>query len=161
LEGVIEINTKDQSKNHINYKCVEVDNIVQELMDVSSAVLQNVIFCKDKFDVIFDSTCYSKALEQVKQTMKTLKDTIKDYEKDEAEQKQINCTVLFQKEFKKHLSCLLPARTGTVEEAPGRRRRRRRRLHDELSHSECNPLTCLDTSNMRMRLRKTCAAPKI
>ena len=58
-------------------KCAEVDKIVPELMGVSSAVLQNVIFChqeesnwilgepkilKDKFDAIFASTRYSKAL---------------------------------------------------------------------------------------------------
>ena len=71
-------------------------------MGVSRAVLENVIFChqeesnwilgdpktlKDKFDAIFASTRYSKALDQIKLTLKSLKEEIKDYEKDEAGQK--------------------------------------------------------------------------
>lgn len=71
-------------------------------MGVSQAVLQNVIFChqeesnwilaepkvlKDKFDAIFASTRYSKALEQVKKTQTDLKNQIKEIEKTEAEQK--------------------------------------------------------------------------
>ena len=71
-------------------------------MGVSQAVLQNVIFChqeesnwifgdpktlKDKFDAIFASTRYSKALDHIKLTLKSLKEEIKDYEKDEAGQK--------------------------------------------------------------------------
>ena len=69
---------------------------------MSQAVLQNVIFChqeesnwilgepkvlKDKFDAIFASTRYSKALDQVKKTQQELKLDIKDRERDEAEQK--------------------------------------------------------------------------
>jgi DNA repair protein RAD50 len=86
----------------MNSKCAEIDKLVPELMGVTQAVLQNVIFChqeesnwilaepkvlKDKFDAIFASTRYSKALEQVKKTQTELKVTIKDHEKTEAEQK--------------------------------------------------------------------------
>ena len=71
-------------------------------MGVSQAVLQNVIFChqeesnwilgdpktlKDKFDAIFASTRYSKALDHIKLTLKSLKEEIKEFEKDEAGQK--------------------------------------------------------------------------
>ena len=71
-------------------------------MGVSQAVLQNVIFChqeesnwifgdpktlKDKFDAIFASTRYSKALDHIKLTLKSLRDEIKEYEKEEAGQK--------------------------------------------------------------------------
>jgi len=85
-------------------KCAEIDKLVPELMCVSTAVLQNVIFChqeesnwilgepkvlKEKFDAIFASTRYSKALEQVKKTQTELKSTIKDKERDEAEEKQL------------------------------------------------------------------------
>ena len=85
-------------------KCAEIDKLIPELMGVSQAVLQNVIFChqeesnwilgepkvlKDKFDAIFASTRYSKALEQVKKTQAELKLELKDFEKDEAQQKEI------------------------------------------------------------------------
>ena len=85
-------------------KCAEIDKLIPELMGVSQAVLQNVIFChqeesnwilgepkvlKDKFDAIFASTRYSKALEQVKKTQAELKMELKDLERDEAQQKEI------------------------------------------------------------------------
>ena len=85
-------------------KCAEIDKLIPEFMGVSQAVLQNVIFChqeesnwilgepkvlKDKFDAIFASTRYSKALEQVKKTQAELKLELKDFEKDEAQQKEI------------------------------------------------------------------------
>jgi DNA repair protein RAD50 len=88
----------------VHSKCAEIDKLIPEFMGVSQAVLQNVIFChqeesnwilgepkvlKDKFDAIFASTRYSKALEQVKKTQAELKITLKDFEKDEAQQKEI------------------------------------------------------------------------
>ena len=96
-------------------KCAEIDKIIPEFMGVSQAVLQNVIFChqeesnwilgepkvlKDKFDAIFASTRYSKALEQVKKTQAELKITLKDFEKDEAQQKE---TKRHAHEFKHNL----------------------------------------------------------
>ena len=101
-DATLEIKGRD--KKTITSKCAEIDKLTPELMCVSQAVLQNVIFChqeesnwilgepkvlKEKFDAIFASTRYSKALEQVKQTQTALKNTIQEYQKDEAVQKEM------------------------------------------------------------------------
>ena len=93
-DATVEIKGRD--KKTITSKCAEIDKLTPELMCVSQAVLQNVIFChqeesnwilgepkvlKDKFDAIFASTRYSKALEQVKKTQTELKSTIQEYQR--------------------------------------------------------------------------------
>ena len=103
-DATLEIKPQGRDKKTITSKCAEIDKLTPELMCVSQAVLQNVIFChqeesnwilgepkvlKDKFDAIFASTRYSKALEQVKKTQTELKSTIQEYQKDEAAQKEI------------------------------------------------------------------------
>ena len=106
LEGSVQLkeNVQGSERKSITNKCAEIDKLIPGLMGVSQAVLQNVIFChqeesnwilgepkvlKDKFDAIFASTRYSKALEQVKKTQAELKLELKDFEKDEAQQKEI------------------------------------------------------------------------
>lgn len=77
------MNTKDDDGNtvSITQRCADMDNQVPLLMGVSPAVIENVIFChqedsnwplgedkkvKEKFDDIFDSTRYTKALEVIR-----------------------------------------------------------------------------------------------
>jgi DNA repair protein RAD50 len=67
------------------YKCGDLDKEVPELMGVSKAILRNVIFChqeeanwpldesksvKKRFDEIFASTRYTKALEEITEQKK-------------------------------------------------------------------------------------------
>lgn len=74
-------------------KCSELNIIVPDLIGVTSAVLENVIFChqeesdwplqdgatvKKKFDDIFDSTRYSKALEAAAKAKKDKQNIAKD-----------------------------------------------------------------------------------
>ena len=62
----------------MSHKCTELDRQIPLLLGVSKAILENVVFChqedaswplqegsvlKKKFDDIFDSTRYTKALE--------------------------------------------------------------------------------------------------
>lgn len=76
-------------------RCADMDLEVPELMGVSKAVLQNVIFChqeesnwpledsatlKKKFDEIFAATRYTKALEELKKQAKQAKDELKTKE---------------------------------------------------------------------------------
>jgi hypothetical protein len=68
-----------------SHKCSEIDKLVPEMLGVSSAIMENVIFChqeesswpmsegivlKKKFDDVFESTRYTKALEAVLKTKK-------------------------------------------------------------------------------------------
>jgi hypothetical protein len=67
--------------NSASHRCADMDALVPTLMGVSPAVLEHVIFChqeesnwvlgepkvlKERFDAIFASTRYSKALEEIK-----------------------------------------------------------------------------------------------
>ncbi|CAM9975589.1 unnamed protein product, partial [Phaeothamnion confervicola] len=82
LDGVIR--TKDDAtgeKLSINHKCSELDKQVPNYIGVSAAIMENVIFChqeesswplqegavvKKKFDDIFESSRYTKALDTIK-----------------------------------------------------------------------------------------------
>lgn len=74
-------------------RCVEIDRLVSELMSVPRSVLENVIFVhqedalwplteasqvKKKFDDIFESTRYSKALEEIQKLRKKKQQEVKD-----------------------------------------------------------------------------------
>jgi len=71
------------AKTSMSHKCGELDKQVPYLMGVSKAIMENVIFChqeesswplgdpaslKKKFDDIFESSRYSKALETIRKT---------------------------------------------------------------------------------------------
>ena len=88
LEGVI--NTKNpatREESSVTKKCADMDVLVPSLMGVSRAILENVIFChqeescwplteklqlKKKFDDIFGSSRYTKALEIIDKSKKDL-----------------------------------------------------------------------------------------
>ncbi|KAG6890641.1 hypothetical protein C0995_006617 [Termitomyces sp. Mi166 len=76
---------KDGKRGVISTKCAEMDTEIPQLLGVSKAVLENVIFChqedswwplaepsalKKKFDDIFEATRYTKALESIKNLRK-------------------------------------------------------------------------------------------
>jgi len=78
----------------INKNCAEMDRQVPTLMGVSSAILENVVFChqdeslwpfsdqanlKKIFDEIFDTTKYTKVLGELRATAKTYKKKAKDF----------------------------------------------------------------------------------
>ena len=80
-----------------NYKCTEMDKHIPYLLGVSRSVLENVIFChqedsnwpladsavlKKKFDDLFESTRYSKALESVNKSRKNYVAHLKDIRVD-------------------------------------------------------------------------------
>ncbi|PSC68536.1 DNA repair RAD50 [Micractinium conductrix] len=79
LDNVLQTISRDTGqKEALSYRCADIDRIVPQLMGVSKAVLENVIFVhqeesnwpldegqvlKKKFDDIFAATKYTKALE--------------------------------------------------------------------------------------------------
>jgi DNA repair protein RAD50 len=79
------VNPATKEKVAQTRRCADIDLEVPELMGVSKAILQNVIFChqeesnwpledsstlKKKFDEIFAATRYTKALEELKKQSK-------------------------------------------------------------------------------------------
>lgn len=103
LDGVITRYGPDGEKKSLTQKCADLDKEMVTSLGVSKAVLENVIFChqeeanwplcegkslKEKFDAIFASTRYVKALEAIRkfkqeqdQSVKNLKVSLK-YLKD-------------------------------------------------------------------------------
>mmetsp|Transcript_13653 Transcript_13653/g.34328 ORF Transcript_13653/g.34328 Transcript_13653/m.34328 type:complete len:1329 (+) Transcript_13653:241-4227(+) len=95
-----EANLKEKATGKATtHKCSEVDSLVPLMMGVSSAVLEHVIFChqeesnwvlgepkmlKERFDAIFASSRYSKALENIKKLQNEQKIVIKGLEGEEA-----------------------------------------------------------------------------
>ncbi|KAF7288559.1 AAA-23 domain-containing protein [Mycena chlorophos] len=88
LESILALadgNDKGGKRNAISTKCAEMDQEIPQLLGVSKAVLENVIFChqedsywplaeastlKKKFDDIFEATKYTKALDSIKSLRK-------------------------------------------------------------------------------------------
>ncbi|KAI0345847.1 hypothetical protein BDW22DRAFT_1353452 [Trametopsis cervina] len=88
LEGVLGLSDsveKGGKRGTISTKCAEMDAEIPQLLGVSKAVLDNVIFChqedsywplaepaalKKKFDDIFEATKYTKALDAIKSLRK-------------------------------------------------------------------------------------------
>ncbi|KAJ6508778.1 hypothetical protein C8R45DRAFT_1050733 [Mycena sanguinolenta] len=89
LESILAVADNDSEKGGkrgvISTKCAEMDTEIPQLLGVSKAVLENVIFChqedsywplaepaalKKKFDDIFEATKYTKALDSIKSLRK-------------------------------------------------------------------------------------------
>ena len=81
----------------LSHKCTELDKQIPALMGVSKPILEHVVFChqedsswplqegavlKKRFDDIFDSTRYAKALEAIKTSRKEYASTVKDLKAD-------------------------------------------------------------------------------
>lgn len=76
LDGVVKTIGENGERVSLSQKCSDLDRHVPELLDVSSAILESVVFChqedsswplqegaqlKKRFDDIFDSTRYCKS----------------------------------------------------------------------------------------------------
>jgi DNA repair protein RAD50 len=93
LEGVLRTTNDQGEKVSIGLKCTDMDRIFPENLGVSPAILENVIFChqeesnwpmqegmvlKKKFDDVFESTRYTKALEAFTKAKKEFQSKSKD-----------------------------------------------------------------------------------
>jgi len=98
LDGVMRsIDATTGKKSSASHKCSELDTIVPQLLGISKPVLDSVLFChqedaswplmegavlKRRFDDIFDSTRYTKALDVFRKTEKELLSKVKDIKAD-------------------------------------------------------------------------------
>ena len=93
LEGMLRIKNNQGGTSSISYKCADLDKQVPLLLGVSPAILENVIFThqedaswpmgdgatlKKKFDDIFESTRYTKALDAFQKSKKEFSAKAKD-----------------------------------------------------------------------------------
>jgi len=97
LESVLRTINPAGKQVSLSHRCADMEKLVPQLMGVSKAVLENVIFChqedsnwplsdsktlKQKFDDIFSATRYTKALDVIKKLKNEKTKEAKDMESD-------------------------------------------------------------------------------
>ena len=98
LDGVLRtLDPRTGERQSLSHKCTELDKIVPQLMGVSKPILEHVLFChqedsswplmdsaslKKRFDEIFDSARYTKAIEVFKRKEKSYNSIAKDLKAD-------------------------------------------------------------------------------
>jgi DNA repair protein RAD50 len=97
LDGVLRTQDPNGVRRNISHKCTELDRQVPQLMGVSKAILDYVLFChqedsswplqdsavlKKRFDEIFDSSRYTKAIEVLRKKEKSYISLAKDIKVD-------------------------------------------------------------------------------
>ena len=97
LDGILRTTDEDGNRQSLSHKCTELDRQIPTLLGVTKPVLEYVVFChqedsswplmeasilKKRFDDIFDSTRYAKALAAIKDVRKIYQNTAKDYKAD-------------------------------------------------------------------------------
>jgi DNA repair protein RAD50 len=97
LDGVIRTTDENGDRITLSHKCTELDRTIPNLMGVSKPILEHVVFChqedaswplmegavlKKRFDDIFDSTRYAKALEAIRKLRLKYAGTVKDHKAD-------------------------------------------------------------------------------
>lgn len=80
LDGTVRIADDKGNKETLSHKCSDLDKLIPELLGIGSAIMESVVFChqeestwplsegavlKKKFDDIFDSARYAKALDAI------------------------------------------------------------------------------------------------
>ena len=85
LDGTIKQKDHEGNMTSLSYKCADLDRYVPQLLNVSPAILESVIFChqeesnwpmlegavlKKKFDEILESSRYTKALDALSKSKK-------------------------------------------------------------------------------------------
>lgn len=97
LDGALRTQDPNGERRNISHKCTELDRQVPQLMGVSKAILDYVLFChqedsswplqdsaviKKRFDEIFDSTRYTKAIDVLRKKEKSYLSLAKDIKAD-------------------------------------------------------------------------------
>lgn len=97
LDGVLRTTDSAGKRVSMSHKCSELDRQIPILLGVSKPILEHVVFChqeesswplmdsaelKKRFDAIFDSTRYTKALKNIDEIKKDYRDKVKDLKAD-------------------------------------------------------------------------------
>lgn len=131
LEGVLKTKDANGSTVSTSMKCSDMDRIIPENLGVSPAILENVIFVhqedsswpmqegkvlKTKFDDIFESTRYTKALEALTKTKKDMQNKAKNLK---GELMELGAHLLAATQSRKELDATLMNKTSCEEELAG------------------------------------------
>ena len=100
LDGIIRTTDPETGQRvSLSHKCTELDRQIPQLMGVSKPILEHVVFChqedsswplqegavlKKRFDDIFDSTRYAKALEAIRKMKLEYAGVVKDLKAEQA-----------------------------------------------------------------------------
>jgi DNA repair protein RAD50 len=94
LDGTVKMKDHENKLTSLSYKCADLDRYIPQLLNVSPAILENVIFChqeesswpmlegsvlKKKFDDILESSRYTKALDALLKLKKEYALVAKDH----------------------------------------------------------------------------------
>jgi DNA repair protein RAD50 len=97
LDGMLKSRNAEKQEVSQTLRCVDLDQMIPAQLGVSPAILDNVIFThqtesdwpmrestelKKRFDDIFESTKYTKALAEIRKVKKTMSEKAKDAERD-------------------------------------------------------------------------------
>jgi DNA repair protein RAD50 len=97
LDGVIRTTDENGNRVNLSHKCTDLDKQMPSYLGVSKAILEHVVFChqedaswplqegavlKKRFDDIFDSTRYTKALDVFSKLKKEYASKVKDIKAD-------------------------------------------------------------------------------
>lgn len=97
IDGVIRFQGEGGKTVALSKKCADMKKAIPQLLGVSKAILENVIFChqeescwpldtskklKEKFDDIFAATRYTKAMKNIREIKKTQILKLKDFNAD-------------------------------------------------------------------------------
>jgi DNA repair exonuclease SbcCD ATPase subunit len=152
LDQVIQtLDEKTGEKVSVSRKCADINATVPDMMGVSKAILENVVFVhqedsnwplgeaatlKKKFDEIFSATKYTKALEHINKLRKEQSATIKEY-KLKVETLRVQCdhaTKLKQRlDENAGKATRLGERMRTLQEKIDRANEALKARHDDLS----------------------------
>lgn len=119
LDGALRtVDTVTNKVVSLSHKCTELDRQLPQLLGVSRPILEHVLFChqedaswplqegavlKKRFDDIFDSTRYTKAIDVFRKTEKDLLSNVKDLKADLAGlSSHRHAAHGFQKELSRH-----------------------------------------------------------
>lgn len=113
LEAVLRTTNSNGEKVSLSMKCSDMDRILPENLGVSPAIVENVIFChqedanwpmqegtvlKKKFDDVFESTRYTKALDALSKSKKEFAGKAKDLK---AELMEFGAHLLTAKQYRR------------------------------------------------------------
>lgn len=154
LDGTLRATDRNGQRVAMSHKCTELDRQIPLLLGVSKAILENVVFChqedaswplqeglvlKKKFDDIFDSTRYSKALEVFAKAKKEYVLKAKDHKADVAElRSHRHAAQGFRKEVQDHTEQLdeLEDQLSSGRQALEENEEEQQRVNDLLEKAE-------------------------
>mmetsp|Transcript_21623 Transcript_21623/g.40067 ORF Transcript_21623/g.40067 Transcript_21623/m.40067 type:complete len:1328 (-) Transcript_21623:167-4150(-) len=170
IDSVLRTSTEDGNKASLSHRCADMDTQVPELMGVSKAILESVIFChqedsswplqdpitvKKRFDDIFGASRYTKALENIKALQREWTRVTKD-RRSEAELSQAHLDqatkLRQQKDERIHASEEINGQLEVLDKAVNEAREGEEHLQVELASYESRGIRVAELRSVLQRI---------